>query len=151
MACWQRAASGLAAILLLWNTSSAANKNSDEKSAAAVDEVFSDLAKPGSPGCALGIYRDGKIIYAKGYGLANVEENLPISPDTVFDVGSVSKQLTAASILLLEKQGKLRLDDDVGKYLPELPDYSARRGHKITILDLLSHTSGVRDYVSPFL
>jgi len=76
---------------------------------------------------------------------------LPISPDTVFDVGSVSKQFTAASILLLEKQGKLRLDDDVGKYLPELPNYSARRGHKITILDLLSHTSGVRDYVSLFL
>ncbi len=76
MACWQRAASGLAAILLLWNTSSAANKNSDEKSAAAVDEVFSDLAKPGSPGCALGVYRDGKIIYAKGYGLANIEENV---------------------------------------------------------------------------
>jgi len=144
MACWQRAASGLAAILLLWNTSSAANKNSDEKSAAAVDEVFSDLAKPGSPGCALGVYRDGKIIYAKGYGLANIEENVPITPQSVFDIGSTSKQFTAASILLLEKQGKLAVTDDVRKYLPELPDY----GQKISILQLLNHTSGLRDYLA---
>ena len=144
MACWQRAASGLAAILLLWNASSAANKNSDEKSAAAVDEVFSDLAKPGSPGCALGVYRDGKIIYAKGYGLANIEENVPINPQSVFDIGSTSKQFTAASILLLQKQGKLAVTDDVRKYLPELPDY----GQKISILQLLNHTSGLRDYLA---
>src|SRR6266849_146899 len=144
MACWQRAASGLAAILLLWNASSAANKNSDEKSAAAVDEVFSDLAKPGSPGCALGVYRDGKIIYAKGYGLANIEENVPINPQSVFDIESTSKQFTAASILLLEKQGKLAVTDDVRKYLPELPDY----GQKISILQLLNHTSGLRDYLA---
>src|SRR5260370_11050774 len=106
MACWQRAASGLAAILLLWNTSSAANKNSDEKSAAAVDEGFSDLAKPSSPGCALGLYRDRKIIYAKGYGLANIQENVPINPQSVFDIGSNSKQFTTARILLLVQQGK---------------------------------------------
>jgi CubicO group peptidase (beta-lactamase class C family) len=134
----------LAAILLLWNTSSAANKNSDEKSAAAVDEVFSDLAKPGSPGCALGVYRDGKIIYAKGYGLANIEENVPINPQSVFDIGSTSKQFTAASILLLEKQGKLAVTDDVRKYLPELPSY----GQTISILQLLNHTSGLRDYLA---
>src|SRR5215467_16040672 len=76
----------------------------EETSNSAVDAIFADLTKPGSPGCALGIYRDGKIIYAKGYGLANLEENLPITPQTVFDVGSLSKQFTAASILLLEKQ-----------------------------------------------
>ncbi len=144
MACWQRVASGLAAILLLWDVSSAANKNSDEKSAAAVDEVFSDLAKPGSPGCALGVYRDGKIIYAKGYGLANIEQNVPITPQSVFDIGSTSKQFTAASILLLERQGKLSVTDDVRKYLPELPDY----GQKISILQLLNHTSGLRDYLA---
>jgi len=116
----------------------------------AVDAVFDDLTKPGSPGCALGVYRDGKIIYTKGYGLANLEENVSITPQTVFDVGSISKQFTAASILLLEKQGKLRLDDDVRKYIPELPDYSGG-GQKITILHLLNHTSGLRDYVSLFL
>src|SRR5215467_12960939 len=97
----------------------------------AVDAIFADLTNPGSPGCALAVYRDGKIIYAKGYGLANVEENVPITPQTVFDVGSLSKQFTAASILLLEKQGKLRLDDDVRKYIPELPDYPQQSGRKI--------------------
>jgi CubicO group peptidase (beta-lactamase class C family) len=117
---------------------------------AEVDAIFADLTKPGSPGCALGVYRNGKIIYAKGYGLANIEENVPITPQTIFDIGSISKQFTAAAILLLEKQGRLRLDDDVRKYIPELPDYSPG-GQRITILHLLNHTSGLRDYVSLFL
>src|SRR5436305_1370931 len=129
-------------LLSIVNAGSAAT--SDEKSAAAVDEVFSDLTKPGSPGCALAVYRDGKIIYSKGYGLANVEDNVPITPQSVFDIGSTSKQFTAASILLLEKQGKLSVNDDILKYLPELPSY----GHKITILHLLTHTSGLRDYLA---
>ena len=140
----QKSASGFAAILLLCNASGAAYKNSDEKSAAAVDEVFGDLTKAGSPGCALGVYRDGRIIYAKGYGLANIEENVAITPQSVFDIGSTSKQFTAASILLLEKQGKLSVNDDVRKYVTELPDY----GQKITILELLNHTSGLRDYLT---
>jgi CubicO group peptidase (beta-lactamase class C family) len=117
----------------------------------AIDGIFSDLTKPGSPGCALGIFRDGEVIYARGYGLANIEENVPITAKTVFDVGSLAKQFTAASILLLEQQGKLRLQDDVYKYLPDLPDYSSQYDRKITILDLLNHTSGLRDYVSLFL
>src|ERR1700675_4886203 len=146
MAWCQKIASGFAAILLLWNASGAAYKNSDEKSAAAVDEVFGDLAKAGSPGCALGVYRDGKIIYAKGYGLANIEESVAITPQSVFDIGSTSKQFTATSILLLEKQGKLSVNDDVRKHIPELPDY----GKKITILHLLNHTSGLRDYLTLF-
>src|SRR5262245_55618396 len=76
-----------------------------DKKSAAVDEVFADLAKPGSPGCALAVARGGKIIYENGYGLANVEEKVSITPQSVFDIGSTSKQFTAASILLLEKQG----------------------------------------------
>ena len=115
-----------------------------QKMEAAVDEVFEDLTAPGSPGCALGVYRDGQMIYAKGYGLANVEESVLITPKTVFDIGSTSKQFTAASILLLEKQGKLSVNDDLRKYLPELPDY----GKKISILQLLNHTSGLRDYLT---
>jgi CubicO group peptidase (beta-lactamase class C family) len=87
----------------------------------AIDRIFSELTVPGSPGGAVGVCRDGKIVFAKGYGLANVAENVPIT-QTVFDVGSVSKQFTAASIVLLEKLGKLRLDDDVLNYIPELPD-----------------------------
>jgi CubicO group peptidase (beta-lactamase class C family) len=113
---------------------------------AAVDEVFEDLTKPGSPGCALGVYRDGQILYQKGYGLANVEENVPITPKSVFDIGSTSKQFSASSILLLEKQGKISVNDDVRKYVAELPDY----GQKITILHLLNHTSGLRDYLVLF-
>jgi CubicO group peptidase (beta-lactamase class C family) len=117
-----------------------------DKIPAAVDEVFADVAKPGSPGCTVAVARDGKLLYAKGYGLANIEQNIPLSPDSVFDIGSTSKQFSAASILLLEKQGKLSVNDDVRKYIPELPDY----GKKITILNLLNHTSGLRDYLVLF-
>ena len=116
-----------------------------------VDAVFADLTQPGSPGCALGVYRNGAIVYAKGYGLANVEEKVSITPQSVFNVGSVSKQFTAASILLLEQAGRLRLDGDVRKYVPELPDYAGRGYGSITLRQLLNHTSGLRDYVSLFL
>src|SRR6266849_5272194 len=120
--------------------------NAQEKFAKAADEVFADLTKSGSPGCALAVARGGKIIYEKGYGRANIEDDVEITPRTVFDIGSTSKQFTSASILLLEKQGKLSLQDDVRKYVPEIPDY----GHKITILHLLNHTSGLRDYLTLF-
>lgn len=145
MAILHRVASWMGACVLGVSMVGAAKANgADEKAAAAVDEIFADLAKPGSPGCALGVYRDAKIIYAKGYGLANLEENVAITASSVFDIGSTSKQFTAASILLLEKQGKLSVNDDVRKYIPELPDY----GKKITILHLLNHTSGLRDYLT---
>ena len=124
----------------------AKNNGNQQKLEAAVDEVFQDLTAPGSPGCALGVYRGGQMIYEKGYGLANIEENVAITPKSVFDIGSTSKQFTATSILLLEKEGKLSIDDDVRKYIPELPDY----GKKITILNLLNHTSGLRDYLALF-
>jgi CubicO group peptidase (beta-lactamase class C family) len=138
---------GIAASALIAGVGAA---SSQRASKAGVDAIFSDLTTPGSPGCALGVYRDGKIVYAHGYGLANIEENVPITPQTIFDIGSISKQFTAASILLLEQEGKLRLTDDVRKYVPELPDYS-REGQAITLDQLLYHTSGLRDYVSLFL
>ncbi len=117
-----------------------------DKITGAVDEIFVDVAKPASPGCAVAVARDGQLLYTKGYGLANIEENIPLSPESVFDIGSTSKQFSAASILLLEQQGKLSVNDDVRKYIPELPDY----GKKITILNLLNHTSGLRDYLVLF-
>src|SRR5437879_2618718 len=145
MVIWRRVTSGiLAGLLIFMAASGPAASAAEDKKAAAVDEVFADLTKPGSPGCALGVYRDGKIIYSKGYGLANLEENVPITPESVFDIGSTSKQFTAASILLLEERGKLSVNDDIRKYIPELPDY----GQKITILHLLNHTSGLRDYLT---
>src|SRR5437879_11608928 len=147
MAIGRRIGAGfLATVIVFSGSGAAAGNTADEKKAEAVDEIFVDLTKPGSPGCALGVYRDGKMIYSKGYGLANVEQNVPITPQSVFDIGSTSKQFTAASILLLEQQGKLSVNDDIHKYIPELPDY----GHKITLLNLLNHTSGLRDYLALF-
>jgi CubicO group peptidase (beta-lactamase class C family) len=139
-----RAAIALAFVLAISLASCA--QQSPEHAAAGVDEVFADVAKPGSPGCALAVARDGKLLYAKGYGLANLEQDVPITPDSVFDIGSTSKQFSASSILLLEKQGKLSVNDDVRKYIPEIPDY----GKPITILNLLNHTSGLRDYLALF-
>jgi len=141
-----RAALGatLATLLIFDGSSGFLATAAEDKKSAAVDEVFADLAKSGSPGCALGVYRDGKILYAHGYGLANIEQDVPILSQSVFDIGSTSKQFTAASILLLEKQGKLSIDDNIRKYIPELPDY----GQKITILHMLNHTSGLRDYLT---
>ena len=108
-----------------------------------VDSVFAAYDRPDAPGCAVGVYRGGKIQYARGYGLADLEHRVPISPATVFDLGSTSKQFTAATIVLLEQEGKLSLDDDVRRFLPELPVYE----RPITIRHLLHHTSGLRDYI----
>ncbi|HWQ03103.1 MAG TPA: serine hydrolase domain-containing protein [Candidatus Nitrosotenuis sp.] len=113
---------------------------------AKVDAVFAEREKPGMPGCALGVFRNGSIEYARGYGLANLEHNIPVTTKTIFDLGSVSKQFTATSIILLAQQGKLSLDDDVRKFVPELRDFGAR----ITIRHLLNHTSGLRDYLTLF-
>jgi CubicO group peptidase (beta-lactamase class C family) len=85
--------------------------------------------------------RNGGIIYEHGYGMADLDHNVTIAPDSVFHVASMSKQFTAASIILLALDGKLSLDDDVHKYLPELPDFGA----KITIQNLIHHSSGIRD------
>jgi CubicO group peptidase (beta-lactamase class C family) len=106
-----------------------------------VDKVFEKWDKPDSPGCALGIYKDGQTAYKRGYGMADLNDDVPITPATVFHVASMSKQFTAASIVLLAQQGKLSLDDDVRKYIPELPDF----GERITIRHLVHHTSGLRD------
>ncbi len=113
---------------------------------AKVDEIFSQYAKSESPGCALGIYRNGAMAYAQGYGMASLELEVPITSQTVFDIGSTSKQFTAFAVLLLQQQGKLSLDDDVRKFIPELPAY----GHPITLRHLLTHTSGLRDYTALF-
>ena len=108
---------------------------------AKVDAVFKDFTRT-TPGCAVGIYQKGKVVYAKGYGMADLNLGVPITPTTVFDIGSTSKQFAAASIVMLANEGKLSLTDDVRKYVPELPSYAK----VITIDHLLRHTSGLRDY-----
>ena len=116
-------------------------QNLPPEMSAKVDRVFDKWNKPDSPGCALGIYKDGHIAYKHGYGMANLNDDVSITSQTVFHVASMSKQFTAASILLLAQQGKLSLDDDVHKYIPELPDF----GERITLRHLMHHTSGLRD------
>jgi CubicO group peptidase (beta-lactamase class C family) len=106
-----------------------------------VDTVFTKWDQPDSPGCALGVYRGGQIVYKRGYGIEDLNEDVHITPRTVFHVASMSKQFTAASVVLLAQQGKLSLDDDVRTYIRELPDF----GQKITIRNLVYHTSGLRD------
>jgi CubicO group peptidase (beta-lactamase class C family) len=108
----------------------------------AVDSIFQDFDKPNAPGCAVGAQHEGAQPILRGYGSADLEHNAAITPSTVFEAGSVSKQFTAASILMLAGEGKLALSDDVHKYIPELPEY----GERITIDELLSHTSGLRDW-----
>jgi CubicO group peptidase (beta-lactamase class C family) len=108
---------------------------------ARIDAVFKDYG-PKTPGCALGIYNKGRVLYTKGYGMADLNLGIPITPRTVFDIGSTSKQFAAAAIVLLANDGKLSLTDDVRKHIPELPDY----GTVITIDHMLRHTSGLRDY-----
>jgi CubicO group peptidase (beta-lactamase class C family) len=106
-----------------------------------LDKVFQKWNRTDSPGCALSVMKDGRIVYKHGYGMADLDHNVTITPSTVFHVASMSKQFTAASILLLAQQGKLSLDDDVHKYIPELPNF----GSLIAIRHLIYHTSGLRD------
>ena len=106
-----------------------------------MDRLFSAWAKSDSPGCAAAVWQDGEVIYQQGYGMANLEYDIPITPATIFHVASVSKQFAAAAILLLEQDGLLSTGDDVGKTIPELHDF----GVTITIDHLIHHTSGLRD------
>ncbi|MBY8821102.1 serine hydrolase domain-containing protein [Sphingomonas colocasiae] len=142
----QHAASGTVAVMLSCALALPAMAQSTELSAdqtAKIDAVFAEYAKPNSAGCAAGVMRDGRMLYAKGYGMADIERGVPITPASVFDIGSTSKQFAAASILLLQADGKLKLTDDARKYVPELPDF----GKTITIDHLIHHTSGLRDYI----
>jgi len=132
------------ALLLAWVSATAQNLSPAQTGR--IDEVFSQYNKPDSPGCALGVYRNGGIAYARGYGMASLELGVPIKAQTVFDIGSTSKQFTAFSILLLQQEGKLSVNDDVRKFVPEVPDY----GKVITLHHLMTHTSGIRDYAGLF-
>lgn len=105
-----------------------------------IDSLFSNYTIS-TPGVAIAVIKDGKIVFKKGYGLANLEYDIPITPQMVFHIASVSKQFTAFSIYLLEQQGKLSFEDDIIKYFPDLPSY----GKPIKIKHLLAHTSGLRD------
>jgi len=108
-----------------------------------VDAIFAQYAKPGSPGCSVSVARDGRLLFTKGYGYADLEHNIAITPDTLFYLASVSKQFTGISIGILIQRGVVRLDDDVRKWVPEMPNF----GNTVTVSHLLHHTGGVRDFL----
>ena len=107
-----------------------------------IDSLFAPYASRQGPGCAVGVSRDGRLVFAKGYGSADLEHDVPITPSTAFYIASVSKQFTAMSIVLLAEDGRLSLDDSIRKWVPEVPSFET----PITIRQLLYHTSGLRDY-----
>jgi CubicO group peptidase (beta-lactamase class C family) len=132
-----RARAILTAVLLL-----AAAGSRGEESVEEVDRLFERWNRRDSPGGAVGVVQDGRIIHQKGYGMADLEHGIANSPGTVFNIGSLAKQFTAYAVAVLESWGRLRLDDDVRQIVPELPDY----GKRISLGDLVHHRSGLRDY-----
>ncbi len=133
----------LLVIAFLASTSASAQQILGMRDARAIaaDSVFERFDRTDSPGCALGVYQDGRIQYARGYGMASLEHGVALSPRSVLDVGSISKQFTAMAMLMLQKDGKLSIDDPIRKYIPEMPAYADR----ITLRRALSQTSGLRD------
>ena len=115
---------------------------SDDEFAKKVDAFLSQWDKNDMPGCAVGVVKDGRLVYKRGFGMANLDYDVPNTPSTRFNLASVSKPFTAFSIALLAQQGKLSLDDDIRKYVPEMPKYD----ETITIRHLIHHTSGIREY-----
>lgn len=113
------------------------NESAEEK----IENLFAGLNSPDTPGASVAVVQNGEIVYKNGFGSANLEYNIPNTPSTVFHIASVSKQFTVFAILLLEKEGKLTLDDDIRTHIPEVPDF----GETITLRHLASHTSGLRD------
>ena len=116
------------------------NAQIDEDLYNRIDSIFIDWNQPNHPGGAVGIMQNGKMLFSKAYGLASLEYLVPNTSDTRFNIASVSKQFTGMGMVVLSLQGKLSLNDDVRKHLPELPDF----GDTITIRHLLHHTSGMR-------
>ncbi len=106
-----------------------------------VDSIFSSMDTDATPGCALSVMRDGSPIYEQGYGIANLEYGIPITPTSIFHVASVSKHFTAMAVELLVNEGRVSWDDDIRTYVPEVPDF----GSPITLRHLVHHVSGIRD------
>ncbi len=109
-----------------------------------VDELFAEWDTDDAPGAAVGIFKDGKIVYARGFGVANLDYGIPMTPQSVLRIGSISKQFVSICIAILAEQGRLAFDDDIRTFLPEMRDY----GEPITIRHLLHHTSGIREYLT---
>jgi len=112
------------------------------KLSSATDKLLQARIKPENPGCAIGIIHQGEYVHKAGYGMANLEHNIPIASNSIFRIGSLSKQFTAMSVALLVEQGKIDLDVDIHQYLPELMDYE----HQVTVRQMIHHIAGMGDY-----
>src|SRR5262245_6532342 len=110
-----------------------------------VDTIFRQFDKPDSPGCAVAVIKDGVIVHKRGYGMADIDHHVAITPSTVFHAASLTKQFTAMAIMLLVKDGDLKLSDPVDKYI-DVPIAKRPHGRHMTIGDMLSHLSGLRDH-----
>jgi D-alanyl-D-alanine carboxypeptidase len=117
--------------------------SSNDGLAEKIDKILSSAYKPDIPGAAVIVVKNGQPIFRKGYGIANLELNIPIKPEMVFRIASLTKQFTAAAIMMLAEQGKLAVSDDITKFIPTYPT----KGKMITIENLLTHTSGIKDYI----
>jgi CubicO group peptidase (beta-lactamase class C family) len=138
----------LAAFLLLLSMANPADgrKDSYKEFSARVDSIFAAETAPDAPGAAVAVIQHGDVVYRRCFGLASLEHGVPITNETVFNLASVTKQFTALAVLLLERDGKLHLDDDIHKYFPELPEYNAT----VTLRNLMHHTSGLWEYSTMF-
>src|SRR5205085_7153402 len=131
------------ALILLLAVSCLAQNSFDAK----VDEyIRGEMQTQQIPGLSLAVIKEGQIVLARGYGLANVEHQVPVKPETIFQSGSVGKQFTATAVMMLIEEGKLSLDDKLLKYFPDGPD----AWRNITVRHLLTHTSGMTDYPDDF-
>ncbi len=131
--------------LVLGAVASASAQMPDPSFARAVDSLAEAAIGSGSvAGISVAVARGGRVVIARGYGLADVARNAPVTPSTVFRAGSLAKQFTAAAILRLAEQGRLSLDDEITKHLPDYPV----QGHRVLVRHLLAHTSGIRNYTS---
>ncbi|MBC7788357.1 MAG: beta-lactamase family protein, partial [Anaerolineae bacterium] len=119
---------------------------SDSALRARVDSLFEPWRGTDRPGCAVGVSHRGRVVLERAYGMADLESGTPMTPATVVHAASLAKSVTALAVLLLVRDGKLALDDDVRRYLPELPDYRTRYGAPVTVRQMLNHTSGLRDF-----
>ena len=137
----------LGAVFVLWgNDASAQSSASRDSTDSRIAAIFAPFARTDAPGCVVAVFRAGAVLYTSGFGMADVSHDIPLTDTTRMPIASTSKQFTAMAVLLLEAEGMIRLNDDIRRYIPELPVF----GQSITIRHLLNHTSGLRDSWSLF-
>src|SRR5947199_3195739 len=134
----------VAMIFCLYGGTALAQLPASEELGKRVDAVAKQMLSRHTAGVSVAVARDGRVILARGYGMANLEHSVPVTPETVFHMASISQNILAAVGLRLVDQGKLRLDDDVTKYVPEAPTL----GHHVTVRQLLDHTCGILSFTS---